>query len=226
MPRRPVAGHAANKGIMSTVTGKPVLSAITTLRRFVRKPQPSVEVCELCAARLSAGHQHLLEVEQRRVTCACDACAILFSGQARQRFRRIPREVRILRDFQLHDQEWDSLLIPIKLAFFVYSSTAGRMVAQYPSPGGAMESTLDLEYWSQIVVRNPVLRNLHPDVEAILVNRIAEPEYYRAPIDQCFRLVGILRTNWRGLSGGEDVWQEIHRFFNDLRFAAGEGQHA
>jgi Family of unknown function (DUF5947) len=202
-------------------------SALATLRQFVRKPRNRAEACELCAAPLAPGHQHLLEVEKRRVACACDACAILFGGHAQQRYRRIPRDVSVLRNFALDDQEWDSLLIPIKMAFFVHSSAAGRMVAQYPSPGGALESTLDLEYWEQIVARNPVLRDLEPDVEALLVSRIVmPPEYYRAPIDQCFRLVGILRTHWRGLSGGEEVWKEIRRFFDELQVAAGEGRHA
>jgi hypothetical protein len=49
------------------------------------------------------------------------------------------------------------------------------------------------------------------------------PRYYRAPIDQCFRLVGIIRTHWRGLSGGGEVWQEIETFFQQLdRFSEGE----
>ena len=119
----------------------------------------------------------------------------------------------------MDDQEWDSLLIPINLAFFVYSSAAGRVIAQYPSPGGAMESLLDLEYWNAVVERNPVLKKFEPDVEALLVNRLSSgaPQYYRAPIDQCFRLVGIIRTQWRGLSGGQDVWREIDRFFAQLR---------
>ena len=76
-------------------------------------------------------------------------------------------------DFKMDDQEWESLLIPINLAFFVHSSAAGRVVAQYPSPGGAMESSLDLEYWDRIVERNPILKKFEPDVEALLVNRIS-----------------------------------------------------
>lgn len=196
--------------------------ALATLQRFVRKSRERAEVCELCAAPLAPLHQHLLELEKRRVTCACDPCAILFGGNTRQRYRRIPRDIRRLHDFVMDDQEWDSLLIPINLAFFVHSSAAGRVVAQYPSPGGAMESSLDLEYWDAIVERNPVLKKLEPDVEALLVNRISNPpQYYRAPIDQCFRLVGIIRTHWRGLSGGSQVWTEIDRFFQQLNEASG-----
>ncbi len=188
----------------------------------MRKRGERVEVCELCGARLRADHQHLLELEKRHVTCSCDACAILFDGNSRQRYKRIPRDVTRLNDFAMDDQEWDSLLIPINLAYFVHSSAAGRVVAQYPSPGGAMESSLDLEYWNTIVERNPVLKKFEPDVEALLVDRIGTtPQYYRAPIDQCFRLVGIIRTRWHGLSGGLEVWQEIDGFFRQLELASG-----
>ena len=207
---------------MSTVADNLGRGALATLQRFVRKPRERVEVCELCATALGPAHQHLLEVEKRRVTCACDACAILFGGNTRQRYRRIPRDIRRLHDFVMDDQEWDSVLITNNLAYFVHSSTAARTVAQYPSPGGAMESSLDLEYWDAIVERNPVLKKLEPDVEALLVNRISSPpQYYRVPIDQCFRLVGIIRTHWRGLSGGSDVWAEIDRFFRQLNEASG-----
>lgn len=200
---------------MTTVEGR---DALAGLRRFVRAPREAAEVCELCAKPVAPAHQHLLELDKQRVTCACDACAILFGGNARQRYRRIPRDVRRLHNFQMDDHEWESLLIPINLAFFVNSRVAGRVVARYPSPGGAMESALDFEYWNNVVERNPVLRQFEPDVEALLVNRIPlnrmkAAQYYRAPIDQCFRLVGILRTHWRGLSGGEEVWREIDRFF-------------
>jgi hypothetical protein len=219
------------------------------LQQYVRKPRQVLERCELCALEVAPGHSHLLELDTRRVTCVCDACAILFDGNARQRYRRIPREVKRLRSFTMDDQEWDSLLIPINLAYFVHVTSAGKTIAQYPSPGGAMESSLDLEYWNSIVERNPVLKTFQPDVEALLVNRISqsrglksheitsadenpadedpadgksldgklkEPQYYRAPIDQCFRLVGIIRRNWRGLSGGGEVWKAIDGFFREL----------
>lgn len=202
---------------MATLADHAGRSPLGALQRFVRKPREPVEVCELCALVLAPEHQHLLDLENYHAVCACDACAILFEGNARQRYRRIPRDAQRLREFTMDDQEWDSLLIPIKLAFFVHSGAAGRTVARYPSPGGAMESSLDLEYWNNIVERNPVLNKLQSDVEALLVNRTSDPpQYYRAPIDQCFRLVGLIRTHWRGLSGGEDVWREIERFFAGL----------
>jgi hypothetical protein len=36
-------------------------------------------------------------------------------------------------------------------------------------------------------------------------------------IDECYRLVGLIRTRWRGLSGGPDVWTEIGRYFDELK---------
>jgi hypothetical protein len=197
--------------------------SLATLQRFVKKPEAQKEVCELCAAPLAPHHQHLIQLDKHQVTCACDPCSILFGGNTRQRYRRIPRDAYRLRDFAMDSLEWDSLLIPINLAFFVNSSTAHRVIAQYPSPAGAMESSLAFEYWDAIVQRNPVLKQLEPDVEALLVNRISDPpQYYRAPIDQCFRLVGIIRKHWRGLSGGTEVWTEIDRFFGELLRATGE----
>ncbi len=204
------------------ITGNVRSNALATLQQFVRKPREVPEKCELCAAPLVPEHQHLLELDKRQVTCACDPCAILFNGNTRQRFSRIPRDVYHLGNFQMDDHEWESLLIPINLAYFVHNSDVGRVVAQYPSPGGAMESSLDLEYWSAIVERNPVLRKFEPDVEALLVNRTStEPRYYRVPIDHCFRLVGIIRTRWHGLSGGSEVWEAIDDFFAELDRRAG-----
>jgi Family of unknown function (DUF5947) len=208
---------------LNTQTPPPSLA---TLRRFVRKAQVSLERCELCSAPLPPNHQHLLELEKRQLTCACDACAILFGGNARQRYRRIPRDVQRLTNFAMDDFEWESLLIPINLAYFVKLSETGKTVAQYPSPGGAMESSLDLEYWSLILERNPLLKSFEPNIEALLVNRIAKPVYFRAPIDHCYRLVGLIRKHWRGLSGGTEVWREIDKFFKELDAMSSEAQIA
>ena len=100
------------------------------------------------------------------------------------------------------------------------------MVALYPSPAGAVESLLPLDAWNEIVQQNAVLSHLQPDIEALLVNRIghahewSRAEYYIAPIDECYRLVGLIRGNWKGLSGGTEVWAEIGHFFSQLRSLA------
>ena len=67
-------------------------------------------------------------------------------------------------------------------------------------------------------LRYDAVRDFEPDVEALLVNRVGEArECYRVGIDDCYRLVGVIRTHWRGLSGGTAVWDEIGRFFAGLK---------
>jgi hypothetical protein len=191
-------------------------SSFAAVRRFTRK-RPPAESCELCSAPLSSIHEHLIESADGRLVCSCTACAILFSGQPGARYRRVPRDVRFLSDFRLTDAQWEDLHLPINLAFFYRSTRAARVVAVYPSPAGGTESLLTLEAWHQLEEENPVLREFEPDVEALLVNRLGPArEHYRAPIDACYRLVGLIRTSWRGLSGGPEVWEEIRRFFADL----------
>ena len=121
------------------------------------------------------------------------------------------------------DSQWDGLMMPINMAFFFKSTPLGRVVALYPSPAGATESLLSFDTWDEIAIDNPVLLEMEADVEALLVNRIGHargftnPEYYVVPIDQCFKLVGLIRSRWQGLSGGAEVWREIGEFFSDLK---------
>ena len=201
-------------------------SGFESLRRFARKPRRQVEQCDMCSAELRSEHPHLIELTQRRLHCACDACAMLFSGQAGTKYRRVPRDAKLLADFRISDAEWDSLLIPINLAFFFQNSLNSRVSALYPSPAGATESLLPLEAWNSILESNPILNQMEPDVEALLVNRVgmtrgmAPAEYYIVPIDACYKLVGLIRMHWRGLSGGTEVWNEIGQFFSGLRSKA------
>ena len=61
---------------------------------------------------------------------------------------------------------------------------------------------------------------MEADVEALLVNRVGNTrDYYIVPIDECYKLVGLIRAHWRGLSGGTEVWEEIGRFFDGLKAA-------
>lgn len=194
------------------------MNPLVNLRRFARKSDPAIEHCDLCGVALAAEHDHLIEPQTRKLVCACTACALLFSSQQNGRYRRVPREIEMLSDFRLSDMQWESLHLPINLAFFFNSSPAQRVIAVYPSPAGATESLLTLEAWSDLVAANPILGELQADVEALLVNRVGPlREYIRVPIDECFKLVGIIRMHWRGLSGGTEVWREINCYFESLK---------
>jgi hypothetical protein len=193
---------------------------IAALRRFSR-PRADTEHCDLCAAPIPASHAHLLEPANRKLHCACEACAILFSANQSQKFRRVPQRLQRWPDFHMTDAQWAGLGVPIALAFFVYNSSHQQLNAIYPSPGGPTETLLPFEAWEPLVQENPALAALEPDVEALLVNRTnGARDVYRAGIDECYKLIGIIRTHWRGLSGGKNVWHEIDRFFQQLNARA------
>ncbi len=188
-----------------------------TLRRLAR-PAAEATRCEFCSLPLALTHRHVLETNPRKILCACDACALRFENVA-GRYHLIPRDTRPLPGFQMTDAQWDALALPIQLAFILHSSPAERTLALYPSPAGATESLLALSAWDALTADNPVLASMQPDVEALLINRLnGAREYYLAPIDVCFELVGLVRVHWRGFSGGEKVWQEVKDFF--ARFQA------
>lgn len=173
----------------------------------------------MCAAPVPPCHRHLVDLNDRRLMCACRACALLFASEAAGggHLRLLPTRRRRLDGFVLDDARWDRLRIPVDMAFFFRSTPAERVLAFYPSPAGATESLLELEAWTDLEVANPVLRELEPDVEALLVSRARDMrEHWIVPIDDCYELVGLIRIRWRGFGGGEEVWAAIDGFFEDL----------
>jgi hypothetical protein len=189
----------------------------TALRRFTAKT-PETERCDLCAVAIPERHQHLAEPNDRRLYCACDACAILFNDSGQTKYKRVPRDSYILDGFEVEDQLWSALGIPAGLVFFFFSSPSGRIMAFYPSPAGSAEAEIDSELWDEMVRDCTRLQNLTPDVEALLVNRMnGVRDYFLAPIDECYVLTGLIRKHWRGFSGGDDAWQALNEFFDGLR---------
>jgi len=181
-----------------------------------------VERCDICNATIPDDHRHLLHLSERRIVCACGACWALHSGDAEYR----PAGMRTvwLDSPDFDDALWGTFQIPIGLAFFMRSSVSGGVVAFYPSPAGATESELSLDAWEAVVARNPVLGELDPDAEALIVNRLAEPhQYVIAPIDDCYRLVGLIKSRWEGISGGDALARAVPSFFDDLRARTGPG---
>jgi hypothetical protein len=101
------------------------------------------------------------------------------------------------------------------------STVTDSMVAFYPSPAGATESELPMEAWEPLVRDNAVLTQLEADAEALVVNRLADPpEYAIVPIDQCYALVGLIKSRWEGISGGSAIETAVPEFFAALRARA------
>jgi Family of unknown function (DUF5947) len=194
---------------------------VSGLRRLARppaaaRPAATVERCELCGAALADEHRHLLDLEQRVIVCACETCVAVRGGDGP--YRPAGQRVVWLPGLELPDDLWARFAIPIGLAFFLRSSVDGRATALYPSPGGATECELDLCAFDELVALNPALRDLEPDAEALVVDRLAEPRHYAiAPIDECYRLVGLVRTAWSGISGGDEVRRAVGMFFAELQ---------
>jgi hypothetical protein len=157
--------------------------------------------------------------------CACEPCWALHSGDPEYR----PAGMRTiwLDQFDCDEEIWGLFQIPIGLSFFMRSTVSGGVVAFYPSPAGATESEVDLVAWDALVERNPVLEDLDPDAEALVVNRLSDPPAYAiAPIDDCYRLVGLIKSRWEGISGGAALEQAVPEFFAALQARTSSGSKA
>lgn len=247
-------------------------TAVDRLRRFASRATDHSS-CDLCRSDLKDRHRHLLELVQRRMLCACDACSLLFSDGNGSRFRPIPESVTRI-DLKLSDAEWTGLGIPIGMAFFTVREQqvtspapevqldrrpgpvlaikenrlgdcqdrswpaidskpckqAGEVTADssavqvgYPSPAGPVMSSVEQVDWRTLLDANPDLSRLRPEVESLLINRTARRrQAFVVPLDVCFELIGIVRRDWNGWSGGPEVHRKIDRFFDQLEMSAGE----
>jgi hypothetical protein len=184
------------------------------------------EVCELCAVPIGDEHGHLVDLSARNLLCACRGCFLLFSseGAGGGHFKSVPDRYLSFSDFSLSPAQWDSLAIPVSVAFFFLNSSLGRIAAFYPGPAGATESELPLDTWAEVVDANPALATMQPDVEAFLVrSRTGQggADCFLVPIDACYELVGHLRLLWRGFDGGSEANAKLDAFFADVERRAG-----
>ncbi|MBV9838617.1 MAG: hypothetical protein JO156_10870 [Solirubrobacterales bacterium] len=195
---------------------------VTGLRGAARAPadarapsEPGIEHCDLCGLAIPEDHRHLIHLAQRRIVCACEACWGMRSGDGD--YRPVGNRTLALPALELPDELWASFQIPIGLAFFMHSTVTDCVVAMYPSPAGATESELHFESWSRMCELNPVLAELEPDIEGLIVNRLADPPVYTiAPIDRCYALTGAIKASWEGISGGPGVERAVRGFFERL----------
>jgi Family of unknown function (DUF5947) len=192
---------------------------IQLARRSTERREAALERCELCGAPIAAQHRHLLDLRNRELMCTCRACSLLFDREAAGagHYRLVgDRRLRV-DDFELDDAMWEELRLPVDMAFFFHHSADGRVRAYYPSPMGPTESLLGLEAWQALEAANPILSTLKPDVEALLVNRArGARRHWIVPIDECYGLVGLIRSTWRGFTGGSEVWTGIASRFEEL----------
>jgi hypothetical protein len=180
------------------------------------RPAPSTGHCELCPIGIGENHRHLLHLVERRIVCVCETCWSMRSGDPE--FRPPGGRTLWLEDFVMSHDVWSAFQIPIGLAFLLRSTVTGTVVALYPSPAGATESELELTAWDALCTANPILERLEPDAEALIVDRTgAEHRYAIVPIDQCYRLVGLIKSRWQGITGGQGVDVAIAEFFDGLR---------
>ncbi|MGI8677520.1 MAG: DUF5947 family protein [Jatrophihabitans sp.] len=193
------------------------------LRRIASRPPPppAGELCEMCTKPIADEHQHVVDIANRSLMCACRPCYLLFTAQdAQLRYRAVPDRYLVFPDFELGLGQWDQFEIPVGLAFFFTNSTQDRTVAFYPGPAGATESELPLEAWQSVTGEHPELATLMPDVEALLLRTpergSGDVSCYLVPIDACYELVGQLRSVWRGFDGGGEARALLGAFFARL----------
>jgi hypothetical protein len=184
-----------------------------------REQSGPLEHCDLCQVGIPPDHRHLLHLSERRILCVCEPCWAMKAGDAD--LRPTGQRTLWLPDFDLPEEVWADLRIPIGLAFFMVSSVTECVVAMYPSPAGATESELHFETWRAVSDRNPILEQLEPDVEGLIVNRLSDPPAYLVvPIDRCYELTGVVKAHWEGISGGTGIEPAVDRFFAGLRAQA------
>jgi hypothetical protein len=173
--------------------------------------------CELCGSAIAGEHRHLVDVTERRLRCACAACALLFHRPG-QRFRVVPERWLYDPRLGLDERAWAGLQIPVRLAFFFRHGDGARWSAFYPGPAGATESTLPLDAWHDFAAAVPLTAAVAPDVEALLVSlERGGGECFVVPISACYELVGRVKRSWRGFDGGEEARAEIDAFFARVR---------
>ncbi len=204
-----------------TASGRLPSTLVTGLGRLARPaPVQETEKCELCDRPLSDEHRHLLELNERRILCACEPCLAMKSGL--ENYCPVSTRTLWLDDFVFPDELWSAFQLPVGLAFFMRSTGTGTVVALYPSPAGATECELHLESWDKLVEMNPILLDLEADAEALVVNRmVGAHQHAIVPIDECYRLVGLIKSTWQGISGGNAIQDAVPKFFDYVRDKAG-----
>lgn len=194
------------------MTGSPLERAVG---RASARRDAALERCELCSSPVPEEHRHILDEQSSDLLCVCRPCSLLFQQEAAGagHYRLVPTGRT-----RLEAVPADLLDVPVGLAFFVKQDD-GRVLAHYPSPLGTTEHEVDGGIWADIERQAPALTSMRPRVQALLVRttgRSGGEQRWILPVDECYRLVAVIRTHWSGMAGGPAVWREVARFFADL----------
>jgi hypothetical protein len=153
--------------------------------------------------------------------CACEACWALYSGDAEYRPTGCGR-CGWINASTVTPRRGRAFQIPIGLAFFMRSTVTGGVVAFYPSPAGATESELSLDVLGRAGRAQPVLEHLDPMPRRSSSTAPPSPTSTRSlPIDDCYALVGLIKSRWEGISGGAAIEQAVPEFFEAIRARSG-----
>lgn len=209
--------------------------SLDVLRRLRRAAPDAGTRCELCGEGIGDEHRHVVDLAARRLLCTCRPCALLFEhrGAAASVRRAVPERSRRVSP-PIDATWWERLQVPVGVAFFV-TAASGVTTAFYPGPAGATECELPMVDWDELREAHPSLREVEPDVEAVLVRlrprgggpgsdelngareaRGERAECFIVPIDLCYQLVGTLRQTWRGFDGGSEARRALDDFFASL----------
>ena len=164
-------------------SGFGALRQFTRSRSAVRAPSNAAS----CAVpSLHHDHPHLVELAKRQTPLRLRRLRHPLQRTGDARYKRVSRSSRFLPNFQMTDGQWDSLMIPINMAFLFHTSLENRVVALYPSPpvqpNPCCHSSLD----GNRRAKPGTASTWKPDVEALLVNRVGharglrDAEYYLA----------------------------------------------
>ena len=181
-----------------------------------RRSRPSTATCSTCRAR--------------ELLCACRACALLFDRA--RRARPLPARARpaaAARRLRARRRRVGGAAAAGRHGVLLpRSAPAGRVRGVLPEPDGRRPSRCSSSTRGSSSRRaNPVLATLEPDVEALLVNRArGAREHWLVPIDDCYALVGLIRTRWRGLTGGARGVGGDRAFFDELDRRASRATNA
>src|ERR1700741_3839578 len=112
------------------------MEALLKFRRFLEAPRasrarvPKEQLCELCRGPAGLLHSHVVDLEARRLLCKCRPCYLLFthSGAGAGGFR-MGTELYLRVRSSLSDAPWESLQIPVGIAFVIRNSKQDRTIA-------------------------------------------------------------------------------------------------